>query len=193
MNADGMMRKIYSSAPLLDYNKQMCQSDYKCAFPPLINQQSCVLILGTLPGEDSLKYQQYYGHQRNHFWRIIGDIIGLPLTTADYTERCEAILAHRFALWDTLRQAKRQGSLDSCIRDPQPNDIPALLRDYPNIRAIGFNGKQAERFFKPHLAHLPRELSLLSLPSTSPAYTLAYEKKLAQWSQALSPLIMVDE
>ncbi|PIE45989.1 MAG: DNA-deoxyinosine glycosylase [Gammaproteobacteria bacterium] len=144
----------------------------KQSFPPLINQRSHFLILGTLPGEDSLAFQQYYGHRRNHFWRIIGDIIGQPL-----------------ALWDTVAAANRQGSLDQHIHQPIFNDIPALLRHYPSISYIGFNGKQARRFFQSHESQLPRTITLVDLPSTSPAYTLAYEHKLAAWQQALQSIV----
>lgn len=157
----------------------------KQSFPPLIAQNSEILILGTLPGEDSLKFRQYYGHKRNAFWRIIGDLIDENLADLDYAEKCTTLLKSGFALWDTLQAAKREGSLDSNIREPCYNDIPALLRDHPYLHTIGFNGKQARKFFKIHENHLPREIRLCDLPSTSPAYTLAYEQKLLTWRTAL--------
>lgn len=157
----------------------------KQSFPPLIDANCTTLILGTLPGEDSLKFQQYYGHSRNAFWRIVGDMVGLNLTDKPYLEKCDVLLKHRIALWDTLATAERKGSLDSNIRTPVCNDIPALLRDYPQITRIGFNGKKARHFFKAHEAALPRPIALVNLPSTSPAYTLAYASKLAAWQSAL--------
>lgn len=160
-------------------------SKTKQSFPPLIAKNSKILILGTLPGEDSLKYQQYYGHKRNAFWRIIGDLIGNDLIDRTYADKCHHLLDNGFALWDTLQTAKREGSLDSRIREPRTNDIPALLCEYPNIHTIGFNGKQARKFFTVHETHLPRPMTLVDLPSTSPAYTLAYTQKLVIWRQAL--------
>lgn len=161
-------------------------STAKQSFSPLITANSDTLILGTLPGEDSLKYRQYYGHSRNAFWRLIGDIIGYNLTDLSYQEKCAAILQQRLALWDTLASARRQGSLDSRIRTPIINDIPALLRAYPRINRIAFNGKKARQFFKPHETALPRPIKQYDLPSSSPAYTLTYEKKLAAWRAVLA-------
>ncbi len=158
----------------------------KQSFPPLISPNSERLILGTLPGEDSLRFQQYYGHQRNAFWRIIGDLIHSDLIEKSYDDKCAALLQHGFALWDTLAAATRDGSLDSRIRSPQFNDITTLLRAYPHIKCIGFNGKKARQFFKIHENKLPRPITLLDLPSTSPAYTLAYAEKLAAWRAILA-------
>lgn len=160
----------------------------KQSFPPLIHADSEILILGTLPGEDSLRFQQYYGHPRNQFWRLIGDLLQQPLTDYDYADRCQLLLSHRLALWDTLSHASRKGSLDSNIKNPQYNDIISLLENHPAIHTIGFNGKQAQRFFnvgcKAHNTPPTLPQTLIALPSSSPAYTLPYEEKRKQW-QAL--------
>lgn len=159
----------------------------KQSFPPLIDADSEILILGTLPGEDSLKLTQYYGHSRNQFWRLIGACIGVGecLHHADYSDKCATLLAHRIALWDTVQTATRQGSLDSNIRHRVDNDIPQLLTQYPNIHHIAFNGKQARRFFKKHEKNLPRTFILSDLPSSSPAYTLAFAHKYRAWQAVL--------
>ncbi|MGY0398650.1 MAG: DNA-deoxyinosine glycosylase [Ostreibacterium sp.] len=152
----------------------------KKSFTPLINKNSKILILGTLPGEDSLKFQQYYGHKRNQFWRLIGEIVGESLHDLPYEQKKDAILRHHLAIWDTLKMAKRQGSLDNNIHDIVHNNIPELLQQYPNIQCIGFNGKHSRKFFKQHESHLTK-LKLINLPSSSPAYTVAFEKKLVLW------------
>lgn len=166
------------------YNSWM--NSAKQSFPPLIHADCNVLVLGTLPGEDSLKFQQYYGHKRNAFWRIISDITGQSLMDNPYQTKCTALLQQRIALWDTLAAAQRKGSLDSNIRTPLFNNIPLLLHDYPNINRIAFNGKKARHFFKTHENALPSSVALFDLPSTSPAYTLAYKKKLAAWREVLA-------
>lgn len=153
----------------------------KQSFPPLIDAQSRLLILGTLPGEDSLKFQQYYGHSRNQFWRLLGDVLGVDLLSQSYKQRTETLIASGVGLWDTLAAAQRKGSLDNQIRMPQHNDIPKLLQDYPAIQAIAFNGKQARRFFKPHEQQIDASMVLIDLPSSSPAYTLAYAEKQSAW------------
>lgn len=167
---------------LMSYDSRM--DTMKQSFPPLINVGCNILVLGTLPGEDSLKFQQYYGHPRNQFWQIMGDIWGHSFTAMAYRDKCQLLLEHRVGLWDTLRAAERQGSLDSRIRKPQLNDISALLHDYPTINKICFNGKQARRYFKTHENHVPSTIKLFDLPSTSPAYTRAYAEKLAVWQSA---------
>lgn len=158
----------------------------KQSFAPLINASSKVLILGTLPGEDSLKYHQYYGHKRNQFWQIIGELVQENLTELNYVDRCCRLLQHGLALWDTLKRAERRGSLDNNIRQPEYNDIPALLRTYPNIKTIAFNGRQAGVFFKIHHNSLPKNIKLKYLPSSSPAYTLTFANKLVLWQEALA-------
>ncbi len=158
----------------------------KHAFPPLLGPEPLCLILGTLPGEDSLRLQQYYGHGRNQFWRIMAEALGEGMAPDDYVAKQTMLLQHRLALWDTLAAAERQGSLDSRIKRPQLNDVPGLLAAQPGIRHVLFNGQQAARYAYRHGDRLPETVEYHILPSTSPAHTLAYPAKLAAWQAALS-------
>lgn len=166
------------------------------SFPPVISPISTVLILGSMPGQKSLCLQQYYAHARNHFWRLMADLVGVP-QEVDYAERIERLAEIGVALWDSLRACERpDSSLDSriVVETEEPNDFSELLKTYPTIRAICFNGKKSERVFRKRVLDgitpsIRQRLDIISLPSTSPAnagYT--YEQKLARWRVILDYL-----
>ena len=156
------------------------------SFAPLEPPHAIMLILGTMPSVQSLEKQQYYGNGQNHFWRLLFSLWDEPVP-GDYQKRCAFVLNHRIALWDVLQSCDRQGSMDHSIQNALPNDIPALLKRQPGIRAVFFNSKNAATFFSkligPRLpAYLTgRELSFTTLPSSSPARAMAFSKKLEQW------------
>lgn len=148
------------------------------------------LLLGSFPGVASLKAQQYYGHPRNHFWRLLGDVFGLPLAMLAYEERLAALRRLGIALWDVISETEREGSLDSQIRDPRASDLAWLLAQLPHLHTIGFNGGTAARTGQRQLARLgvgqgaalgSVSWRVVNLPSSSPAYTMAYDAKLAAW------------
>ncbi|MBQ9336330.1 MAG: DNA-deoxyinosine glycosylase [Lentisphaeria bacterium] len=153
------------------------------SFAPSATPDARVLILGSMPGGESLRRQQYYAHPRNAFWPIMGSLFGFS-AGLPYEKRLEYLKKHHVALWDSLAGCERDGSLDSNIRAPEPNDIPALLRRCPAIRAIFCNGTASFRFLKkyhPELFGRPG-LEIIQLPSTSPAAAvLSFEEKLARW------------
>ena len=152
----------------------------KC-FPPIINKNSKVLILGTMPSIRSFQKGQYYGHPQNHFWRIIYGLFGQDLID-DYDERVAFLLKHHIALWDVLAACQREGSSDSKIKNPVPNDIAGLLCDYPAIRAIFCDSVKAEELFNRFIKdRLDRPISFHRLPSPSPARAMRWEDKLDQW------------
>ena len=159
----------------------------KQAFPPILGPAPQLLILGSMPGEASLRIGQYYGHGRNAFWPIVGALLGLA-PTADYAARRAALIAHGIALWDVIAACERQGSLDSAIRPEtiRVNDFAALFDTCPSIGGIVFNGGTAEREYHrrvlPVLPERHRHIQRVRLPSTSPAYAgMRFEAKLDAW------------
>ena len=153
----------------------------KRSFPPVVDERSLVLVLGTLPGEESLRRLEYYAHPRNLFWPIVCGLFGGTAPSV-YADRLRFILGQRIALWDVCESGERRASADATIRSEVPNRIDALLRAHPLIRAVAFNGSGARRLYERHFARRP-ELSYLALPSTSPAYaSLSFADKLARWS-----------
>ena len=160
------------------------------SFEPLVGRQPRILILGSMPGIASLQAVQYYAHPRNAFWPIMAELFGID-PTASYSQRVAELSRHPLILWDTLQACHRPGSLDSNIdaKTARANDFPGLLKRFPEIRAILFNGATAERYFKQLvLPNLPEklELTLLRMPSTSPAHAgMDFEQKLSAWRQLL--------
>ena len=158
----------------------------KRSFPPVADSQTRLLILGSLPGEASLAAQRYYAHPQNAFWRLLGGVLGTDLVALDYDARLAALLGRRVGLWDVVAGAQRIGSLDGAIRYAQANDLPSLVAELPKLRAIAFNGKTAARLGRVALG--PTGLTLIDLPSSSPAYTLALTRKAEQWSKLASQI-----
>lgn len=160
------------------------------SFEPIVDENCKVLILGTMPGVISLKKRQYYGNVHNNFWGIIYSLFG-EAVEEDYEKRKEFLLAHNIALWDVLEACEREGSSDSDIRDSVPNDFAWLFRNYPGITHVCFNGGPAERLFKRYVERRGVDVSgkaFHSLPSTSPAYTIGFEKKFERWRLLLTLL-----
>jgi hypoxanthine-DNA glycosylase len=146
-----------------------------------------VLVLGTLPGPESLRQQQYYAQSRNAFWRIMGELVGAG-PELPYLRRLEVLVEHRIALWDVCAAAERAGALDAAIRRASvaPNDFAVFLREHPSIELICFNGQTAASLYRRLVEpQLPAEFAAIEqrvLPSTSPAHAaLSFERKLERW------------
>jgi hypoxanthine-DNA glycosylase len=152
----------------------------KRSFPPIVDERALVLVLGTLPGEESLRRVEYYAHPRNLFWPIIAALVDAP-TPADYAAKVALVISNRIALWDVCALGERLASADSTIRAEEPNAIDSLLDNHPTIRTVVFNGSTARRLYDRHFMRRP-DLAYLAMPSTSPAHArLGFADKLAQW------------
>ena len=154
-------------------------AERKRSFAPIVAPQTRVLILGSLPGEESLAQQRYYANPRNHFWRLIGAVIEVELEPLAYEARLEALLEAGIGLWDTVASADRRGSLDGAMREVSANPLAPLVAGLPALQAVGFNGGRSAALGTRQLAG--SRLALLALPSSSPAYTLPFVDKLAAW------------
>lgn len=162
----------------------------KQGFPPVADAAARVLILGSMPGEASLRAAQYYANDRNVFWRIMGDLIGAG-PALPYEQRLEKLQGAGIALWDVIAACERYGSLDSDIVNSsiRENDFSAFFAAHRSIRRVFFNGGTAETTFRrqvlPGLAGI--DLQLQRLPSTSPAHAArGYAEKLAAWSAIIA-------
>jgi hypoxanthine-DNA glycosylase len=153
-------------------------AERKHGLPPVLGRDALVLILGSFPGEASLAARQYYAHPRNHFWPILGGVLGEPLADLAYRTRLARIKAHRVGLWDTIVACERRGSLDGAIRNAERGEIERVRRTAPTLQAICFNGKTAARA---EALWRAAGYATLVLPSTSPAYTRPVADKLTSW------------
>lgn len=150
------------------------------SFPSLSNKESKVLLLGTMPGVQSLSMNQYYGNTRNVFWKLLFTIYNEPFTS-DYEQRKNLVLKHHIAIWDVLQACLRNGSLDSAIEQEVPNDLKKFLETHPHIEYIVFNGQKAAKYFKQYVT-ISNKYKLVTLPSTSPANAgVSWEQKIKEW------------
>lgn len=152
----------------------------KAAFAPVVDARTRLLILGSLPGDASLKAAQYYAHPQNAFWRLTGGVIGRDLAAMPYADRLQALKAAHVGLWDVIAGAERRGSLDGAIRNAEAADLRNLISTLPDLRAVAFNGGTAARIGRRSLTDTG--VTLIDLPSSSPAFTKRYAEKAEAWS-----------
>jgi len=151
---------------------------------PVIAPDTRLVILGSFPGAASLAAQQYYGHPRNNLWPLLSALWDEDLVSLSYPQRLGALRRHRTGLWDVYRSCEREGSLDSAIRAPVPNDLAQLRRLAPGLRAVVHNGAESARSRR-----ITEQLGVdvHTLPSTSPANaSWSFERKLAAWREVFS-------
>jgi len=159
-------------------------------FEPLTRPDARILILGSLPGQMSLRLERYYANPQNAFWRIMAATFGFP-PDLPYPERIAALQKHRIAVWDVCASAFRPGSLDSNISQMVVNDFHSFFTTHPAIGLICFNGTTAEKLYRKNvlrtLSKPFSELPAKPLPSTSPAHAgMTFAEKLALWKPALT-------
>ncbi len=159
----------------------------RIGFDPVVDADTRLLILGSLPGDASLKAARYYAHPRNAFWRLLGGVLGEDLDPLAYEARLERLKARRIGLWDVIASAERSGSLDAAIRSPQAADLRGLVAGLPELRAVAFNGGLAARLGR-RILEDQAGLVLLDLPSSSPAHARPLAEKAARWA-ALSDFV----
>jgi hypoxanthine-DNA glycosylase len=156
-------------------------------FGPIAERDAKVLVLGTIPGRQSLDVGQYYANRQNAFWFIMERIFEAK-PSLDYEARTAMLKAAGVALWDVLLTAERDRSVDSEIA----NDVRSFFGLHNHIRAVFFNGARAETLFRRFaLPGLPQvhSLPMLRLPSTSPANArLTRNDKLTAWRAVLDTL-----
>lgn len=154
----------------------------KRGFPPVVDPDVRVLVLGSLPGDASLAAAQYYGHPRNGFWRLVGAAVDRDLASQPYEQRLAALLATGVGLWDVHAEAVRPGSLDAAIKNAADNDLLGLVDTLPRLRAVAFNGAAAAKAGARLLASRADRLALVALPSSSPAHAaMSFEAKHEAW------------
>ena len=155
-------------------------------FAPIAARNARILILGSMPGAMSLERAEYYAHPRNAFWDIVGALFEAG-RDKPYATRAKILKANGIALWDVLDACVRPGSLDADIRDAEPNDFAAFFAEHRHVERIAFNGGAAAKLFRRHV-EAPLDISLIQLPSTSPAHAArSFKEKCAAWRRALKP------
>ncbi len=176
-------------------------------FCSVVGGDARVLILGSFPSRGSLEAGGYFGHPRNQFWRILGDVLGNPVigvpvgpsssdpfAVQNWDYRYAVLRDKEIALWDVVAECDRRGSsADSSIGWWRPNDIADLLERHPQIRGVLLAGQTAGNFFISYWSHfdvdLDRKLRVIVCPSTSPRLAVPYEAKLVAWRRAFAEVL----
>jgi double-stranded uracil-DNA glycosylase len=153
----------------------------KKGFSAVVDENTEILILGSLPGDISLRKLQYYGHPGNDFWRLLGSAIGENLQDMDYSSRLETLKHHRIGLWDVFNAGNREGSEDSEIKDEEVNRFFILTEISPKLRLVCFNGKKSGKY-EPILREMGYETRIL--PSSSGANRRFLENRELEWKAA---------
>ncbi len=158
----------------------------KHGFEPVFDENSQILILGTLPSVKSRESAFYYGHPQNRFWRLISRLLGeeLPVTTAQKTEM---LLRRHIALWDVIAECDIIGSSDSSIKNVTPTELSVIV-DNSKVKRIFANGGTAKRLYDKYQKE-KCGMDIVLLPSTSPANAAWTMNKLENaWSKILEIL-----
>ena len=154
-------------------------------FSPIIDKDTTRMVVGTMPSVDSLRFSEYYGNSRNQFWKILFSVFEGSRVPLNYEDKVATARCHGIGLWDILASCKRQGSLDSNIKEESFNDFPALLKEYPNVRMLIFNGQNSYKYFLKTYGQLPG-IEYWVMPSTSPANAMKnFETKKKEWEDAM--------
>ena len=157
----------------------------KSGFPPVIDENTEIMILGSLPSDMSILKGEYYANPQNQFWKIIFAIFNNNEPLYKYNEKLTLLLKNKIGLWDVLTEAHRQGSLDSNIHGEVLNDFSDLFIAYPKIRKLAFNGDKAFQSYLRNRAGLPQK-EMVKLTSSSSANTSkSLLLKVKEWEIAL--------
>ena len=153
----------------------------KQGFPAVADENTEILILGSLPGDVSIRKHQYYGHPGNDFWRLLGNIIGEDLQGIGYQKRLDTLKCNKIGLWDVFKAGKREGSEDSKIKNQEINQFSILKEIAPNLKLILFNGKKSGEY-EPILRAMGYETKVL--PSSSGANRRFLKNRKSEWEAA---------
>lgn len=147
-------------------------------FPPVYDENSRILILGSFPSVKSREQQFFYGHPRNRFWPLLAAIYQ-EATPETIEEKTAFLLRHRIALWDVIDCCEIAGSSDSSIRNAVPCDLKKIMDTAP-IRMIYLNGGTAAKWYRKFWQK--ENWNYTQLPSTSPANAAwTFEKLFDSW------------
>ncbi len=161
-------------------------SEKLCGLAPIIEPDSKILILGTMPSTISLQHGEYYANPMNQFWRIIYSVLGSPTDPqpcCSYADKTILLRNNGIGLWDVLKECERKGSGDPEIKNGVSNDFVKFLSEYSKIQCICFNGQKANQlFFKLNRKESFRKVKFYILPSTSSANArTSFNEKVGKW------------
>lgn len=152
--------------------------------PPVYDQHSQILILGSFPSVKSREGQFFYGHPQNRFWKLLAALFDSPVPQT-IEEKKSLLLDHHTAVWDVVASCEITGSSDSSIRNVVPADV-SLITSAASIRQIFTNGGTADKLYQKYC--FPQtQMKAIRLPSTSPANAAwSLERLQTEWKKILN-------
>lgn len=137
------------------------------SIPPTFDENSRVLVLGSMPSPKSRETQFNYGHPQNRFWRVMARIADEPVPETNERKR-DFCLRHHIALWDVLAECDIEGASDASIKNAKANDL-SIITSTASIEAVYCTGAKAHDLFRRLDCEQSCGLPAVKLPSTSPA------------------------
>lgn len=190
VSTGSVVKKEVASKIEKTITKKESTVNHKKSFLPVVDSKTTVIILGSLPGDESLRLQQYYANPRNQFWNILAAVLNKHVPVA-YTDKIKWLLQNKVGLWDVCHSAERKGSLDQHINNIVPNDITAFLKKNHQIKTVLFNGGKARTTFDIHFNEV-QGIKYGTLISSSSAAAVSLIKKVEQWKGLISKKKEVD-
>jgi double-stranded uracil-DNA glycosylase len=161
---------------------------YSHPFPPILDQNTRILFLGSFPSIASFEHSFYYAHPRNAFWPILEAIFDVRLET--HEAKKVFCLEKGIGLWDVIGSCERSNSSDTNLKNCIPNDFKQLLHEYPNIQALAFTGKKSHDLFMKFYKDV--SVKKVLLPSTSPAHAaMTFEEKKERYESFIKKYLTV--
>ena len=153
------------------------------SFQPVFDEQSEILILGTLPSVKSRENQFYYGHKQNRFWKVLAKIYEEPVPES-MEEKKQMLLRNHLAIWDVIESCDIKGSSDSSIKNVVPTDLRRILEG-AQVKRIFANGKKAGALYQKYQQQMTG-IEAIVLPSTSPANAAwSFERLFEEWKRRI--------
>ena len=149
------------------------------SFLPIEDDSSEILVLGTAPGPESLRKNEYYASNRNSMWKIIASLFNNGIPFQSYKEKLDCLHRNHIALWDVYSSCDREGAQDSKIKNAKMNDLKGFVESH-HIKLVLLNGKEAMYAFEATGISIPHKYVV----STSNAYPKPLEEKIEEWRKA---------
>ena len=150
--------------------------------PPLFDESSKTLILGSFPSVKSREAAFFYGHAQNRFWSVLATLYGVPKPET-VEEKKKLVLENNLALWDVIASCEIIGSSDSSISDVTANDLSVIINN-SKVERIFVNGKTAEKYYNKY-TYPKTGIKAVCLPSTSPANAaFSLEMLIEEWKES---------
>lgn len=152
-------------------------------FKPILDENSRVLVLGSIPSVASVREGFYYMHGRNRFWPLMSALLGVDLTAATAEAKAAALKSRGIALYDAVYECDIAGSSDGKVSNVKPSDIPSLIAG-SEIKRVFCNGERSYKTVKKYFPDLSVEV--IRLPSTSPANAaVSLDALITEWRKVL--------